>query len=275
MSSANEEIPSETMPQMCQLPNGMAIYHVNKPETDFLYKEIFLERAYLKHGIELGPDACVFDVGANIGMFTLFTKQECPGATVFAFEPTPELRRIATLNTARFGDSVRVYQNGLADQDGEADFTYYPDYSIMSGFGVDPAKDAGVLSSGIRNQLARGRTRATEIPDEFINHLVEKKLGRKSQIKCRLKTISRVVSEANVGKIDLLKIDAERSELPILKGIGDQDWAKIKQVVLEVHSVEETEIIIPLLERRGFRIKVEQEGQFVNSCVFNIFARQV
>ncbi|HTA95158.1 MAG TPA: hypothetical protein VK769_03450, partial [Verrucomicrobiae bacterium] len=97
-SSGDENFRSERAAQIYQLPNGLPVYHVNKHETDFLYKEIFVERAYLKHGITLKANACVFDVGANIGMFTLFIKQECADATVYAFEPIPELNRVIKLN---------------------------------------------------------------------------------------------------------------------------------------------------------------------------------
>jgi FkbM family methyltransferase len=274
-SSDNENSHSKPVAQIYQLPNGMSIYHINKHETDFLYKEIFLERAYLKHGITLNTNACVFDVGANIGMFTLFIKQECADAKVYAFEPTPELNRIIKLNVNRYGQSVKVYQNGISDREGEATFTYYPDYSIMSGFHADASGDASILSSGIRNQLAKGNAKFKEVPDEFIDSIVQKKLGKKNEIKCQLKTVSSIVREANIEHIDLLKIDAEKSELAILKGIQENDWPKIKQMVLEVHSVKEVEVIIQMLKQKGFEIKVEQEGQFTNSGVFNCFAIRI
>ncbi|HEX8185323.1 MAG TPA: amino acid adenylation domain-containing protein, partial [Blastocatellia bacterium] len=69
-----------------ELPNGLVIIHHNKNETEFLYREIFEEQVYLKHGISLREGDCVFDVGANIGMFTLFASQLCKGGTVYAFE---------------------------------------------------------------------------------------------------------------------------------------------------------------------------------------------
>src|SRR4029079_3076700 len=67
------------------LPNGMPVSHQNPGETDFLYQEIFEQRCYLRHGITLPDAACVFDVGAHIGLFTLFVRQESPRATVHAF----------------------------------------------------------------------------------------------------------------------------------------------------------------------------------------------
>ena len=55
-----------------------------------------------------------------------------------------------------------------------------------------------------------------------------------------LRTISSVMRDEGVEQIDLLKIDAERSEWDILQGIEPADWSKIKQVVMEVHDQEGT-----------------------------------
>src|SRR6185312_9052083 len=41
------------------LSNGMTIMHLNKSETEFVYREIFEETSYLKHGITLHDGACV------------------------------------------------------------------------------------------------------------------------------------------------------------------------------------------------------------------------
>jgi FkbM family methyltransferase len=267
-SSVRENLLSEPAVQSYLLPNGLMVYHSHKHETDFLYKEIFVERAYLKHGITIKANACVFDVGANIGMFTLFIKQECPDAKVYAFEPTPELKRIIKLNVDRYGDSVKVFQNGVSDREGTATFTYYPDYSIMSGFLANASGDAGVLSLSIRNSNAKLKN----LPDKFIDSMVQEKLGKKTEIQCQLKTVSGIIAEAGIEQVDLLKIDAEKSELAILRGIKGTDWPKIKQMVLEVHAVAEVEIVISLLKQKGFKIEVEQEGQLANSGVFNCFA---
>ncbi len=249
----------------------MSVYHLNKHETDFLYKEIFTERIYLKHGIALDANACVVDIGANIGLFSLFIKTECHSARIHAFEPIPDLNRILKLNMSRYGQSVKVYQNGMSDSEKDAVFTYYPDYSILSGLHSDPSSDSQVLAATIRQQWAEDG-RSVNVPDEYVNWLVQMKLGQKIEVKCRLKTVSGLVREAGIDQIDLLKIDAEKSELAILQGIQESDWPIIKQMVLEVHSVSEVELVVPMLQNKGFAIEVEKEGQFAKADVFNCFA---
>ncbi|HJT64896.1 MAG TPA: MupA/Atu3671 family FMN-dependent luciferase-like monooxygenase, partial [Pyrinomonadaceae bacterium] len=49
-----------------RLPNGMAIDHHGSFQTSIIYKEVFEDEVYLKHGVTLKDGDVVFDVGANI-----------------------------------------------------------------------------------------------------------------------------------------------------------------------------------------------------------------
>src|SRR4030095_1781445 len=71
------------------LPNGLEIVHLNKYETDYLYKEIFEDESYLKNGIRLEDGDTVVDIGANIGLFSLFVMSRCRNPRILAFEPAP------------------------------------------------------------------------------------------------------------------------------------------------------------------------------------------
>ena len=48
-------VPDRSMSaeELYELPNRLSVNHLNKNESDFLYKEIFEEQSYLKHGITL------------------------------------------------------------------------------------------------------------------------------------------------------------------------------------------------------------------------------
>ena len=83
-----------------------------------------------------------------------------------------------------------------------------------------------------------------------------------------------MIREHQIAKIDLLKIDAEKSELDIIQGIDDRDWPKIAQLVIEIHDPtrEAVKRIEELLAKKGFRCAVEHERLLEHSGLFNLYA---
>jgi amino acid adenylation domain-containing protein len=101
-----ERAPTIASRPRYKLPNNLAVAQLNKNETDYMYREIFELQAYMKHGITLSDRACVFDVGANIGLFTLFVSQLCKNPTVHAFEPNPFVFEILQANASLAGATI-------------------------------------------------------------------------------------------------------------------------------------------------------------------------
>ena len=79
----------------------MAVAHLNRNETDYMYREIFELQAYLRHGITINDGDSIFDVGANVGLFTLFVNQICQRPKVYSFEPNPTVFELSRLNASR------------------------------------------------------------------------------------------------------------------------------------------------------------------------------
>jgi len=61
-----------------------------------------------------------------------------------------------------------------------------------------------------------------------------------------------------------------KSELDVLLGVDEQDWSKIKQVLVEVHDLDNrVEKITDLLKTYGLQeIIVEQEPVFKGTNIF-------
>nr|QEO74274.1 condensation domain-containing protein [uncultured bacterium] len=249
-----------------ELPNGMTIIHRNKSETDFLFEEIFEGQSYLKHGITIAEGDCVFDVGANIGLFSLFVGQTCRGATVYAFEPVPPLFEVLSANTALYDLDVRLFDYGLSDRAQSLPFTYYPHCTVVSGYFADAAEEKEVVKSFLLG------SREADASESIIDELLEERLTGESFV-CRLKTISDVIEENAVERIDLLKIDVEKSEMDVLAGIREHDWQKIRQIIVEVHDIEgRLERIKSLLGRHGYNLTVEQDKSLKETRLYNIYA---
>jgi amino acid adenylation domain-containing protein/FkbM family methyltransferase len=252
--------------ELYRLPNGLLVAHQNRGETEFLYQEIFAERGYLKHGIALAAGDCVFDVGANIGLFSLFVAQQVRDVTLYAFEPIPAVFAALADNAARHRLPARLFNCGLGEAAGSADFTYYPHMSLMSGRHADAAADRQVVSGFVRRQGGDAEEAA----------LVEAMIADRmhgERVEVRLRTLSAVIAEQGVACIDLLKVDVEKAELEVLRGLDEADWQKVRQVVVEVHDIGgRLQQVVALLERHGFVVAAEQDTNLAGTPLYNLYA---
>lgn len=253
-----------------RLPNGVEISHQNPGETRHFYSDIFEHRSYLRHGVDLPQGATVFDVGANIGLFTLFTHLEGKGAQIYSFEPAPPMFEILSRNVAEHGVNARVFNFGLSDAERDAEFTFYPRSSGMSSFHADEQDERHVLTTIIENQRAGGETL-----DELREHaddLLEVRLEAQT-MRARLRRLSDVIREEEIDRIDLLKIDVQRCEHEVIAGIDEGDWPKIEQVALEVHDIDgRVAELEQLFEARGFAVTTIQDELYRGTDIHNIYA---
>jgi FkbM family methyltransferase len=236
-----------------------ALAQLNSYETDFVFHEIFEENLYIRNGIRLERNSVVVDIGANIGLFSLFLKERCPTATIYAFEPIPDAYRCLVENCRQFQTGVRTENVAISDREGSAKFSYYPGYSVISGLHANRAKDSKVIETGMRN----GGDRA--VPRETIRQTVASRFKNVERFDVQTKTISGVIRQYQLETIQLMKIDAERSEVHILNGIDSKDWPKIEQMVLEVHSHEDRLFIERLLLSKGYRTTTSVD-EFLSAC---------
>jgi FkbM family methyltransferase len=256
-----------------RLPNGMEVVVQTTTEADFFYQDIFEDRVYLQHGIELPPEPCVFDVGANIGMFTLFVHYHGVRPEIHAFEPAPPLFELLSENVRRHGVDAHLYAEGLSDDVGEASLTFYPRSSGMSSFHGDVNEEKRVLRRLMENQDEegmQGMDRVLAHSDDLLDHRFESRT-----YSCPLRPLSHVLRERSIDRIDLLKIDVQKAEHEVLRGIAERDWSKIQQVVLEVHDRNgRLQDLESTLTDRGFEVSTEQETLYEGTDIHNVYARR-
>jgi amino acid adenylation domain-containing protein/non-ribosomal peptide synthase protein (TIGR01720 family)/FkbM family methyltransferase len=252
--------PGEAM----TLPNGLEVAYLNRNETQAIYREIFVDRTYLQHGIVLPDGAVVVDAGANIGLFTLFVHQSCDRPRVFAFEPIPPTFAKLRQNVERYGLDVELFHCGLGSGPGTATFAFYRNWSGMSGIHADREEDEAMTRTLLHNQ---DRALA-EHADELLDGRFETEL-----FSCRMTTLSEVISRHGLEGIDLLKVDVEKSELDVLAGIAESDWGRIRQIVLEAHDRNgQLAALTGLLRDRGFEFVVEQDAWLTGTPLYNVYA---
>ncbi|MEJ3741710.1 FkbM family methyltransferase [Actinomycetes bacterium KLBMP 9797] len=241
------------------VPGVGDIAHLHGYETEYLYDEIFVQEAYLRHGITLRPGDTVFDIGANIGMFTLFVQHRFPGTRVFAFEPALPPFEVLRENVARHCPNSQAFNYGISDEDGGKPFTFYRNSTAFSGFAADPERDARTIRTVIENVLHTRIPAGTLDMRPIVARLLRDRLVADVH-PCHTRTLSTVLRETGVDQVDLLKIDTEGSEIEVLRGVEEEDWAGIRQVVLEVHGRDDQrQVITSLLADRGFDVLVDRQ----------------
>jgi natural product biosynthesis luciferase-like monooxygenase protein/FkbM family methyltransferase len=239
--------------QQVLLPNGMPVACVTEFQVMAGYQEIFEDEIYLRHGIVLPENAVIFDVGANLGFFSLFVAQRAKNPRIFAFEPFPRTFEALSANMGLYGLDVHLIHRGVADRPGHTEFTFYPNAPGLSGRFAGTPEDLAENRALILDWLER---LGAQVPPEQIDEVIREHL-RTETYPVELVTLSDVIRENGVERIDLLKVDAEKSEGYILAGLRDEDWPKIRQVVLEVHDDVLLAEVTGILRRHGFEIAVD------------------
>lgn len=257
------------------LPNGLEVACQSAKETDHIFEDIFEHRVYLSHGITLWDGACVFDVGGNIGLFTVFLHQTFRDLATYTFEPAPPLFQILHYNAARYGGAGRakLFPCGISDRFGTASLTFYPYSSGMSSFYGNQQEERDVLRAILENQRSAGDGEAAvvlERSEDFLD-------ARLTSVTydCPLVPLSHIIRQEGVQSIDLLKIDVQKSEIDVLRGLAPEDWARVRQIAMEVHDLDgQLALVQDLLAQNGFNVVTEQDPLYRNSVMYNLYAVQ-
>lgn len=147
--------------------------------------EVSGELEFLRRFARTVRDPTVIDVGAHEGSYAEEVARLVPGARVFAFEPHPEtFKRLAGA-----GGRYTPVHAAVAAEPGT--LTLYDRGSPVG------TQHASVVPGVIESIHAEATARRWEVPAT---------------------TIDRFVAEQGIGRVQLLKIDTEGSELEVLRG---------------------------------------------------------
>ena len=269
-------VPTESYPStidrrsLHRLPNNLALIHLNRHETEFSYRAIFEDQTYLKFGITIGDGDCVFDVGANIGLFALFVNLLCKASSVYCFEPNPQVFSILKANVHLYAPGTKLFPFGLSNEDKTTNFTSFAGSSLQSGLYADPEREKEVLRQVIFNQRDAGVEHMDEIA-EATDYILDHRFSYET-IKVQLKTLSGMIARNGIERIDLLKINVEKSELDLLHGIRDADWSKIEQLVIKVDVPENLDPIVALIDSHGYESAVSQDRLLQGTPINTVYA---
>lgn len=150
----------------------------------------------------------VLDIGANIGASAVYFASTCPKARIFAFEPARDPFRLLQRN-AKLCSRITPYNFGMFSTD----------------------KEVPLYKGG------------TDCVTGSIGHSAENGPDSETVV---LRSIRDWLNENAITAIDILKVDTEGCELPILNSLADLLPA-IKVIHLEYHSESDRKEIDRLL----------------------------
>jgi FkbM family methyltransferase len=145
----------------------------------------------------LSPPATIVDLGSNIGLSLLYFRLRFPAARILGFEPDPAAYALLERNVGRL-PAIAARQVAVGDRDGTATF-----WSAPGG-------DASSLE----------RTHDAQQPVEVPIH-----------------TLERLLADAGVDRVDILKLVVEGSEFRALRSLGD--LGRVEAITGEILLVPE------------------------------------
>ncbi len=183
----------------------------------------------------VAPGSVVFDVGANIGLYTLlFAKCAGPEGRVHAFEPEPRnFRRLKINLVINAAENVTPQQAAVTAHSGTATLHVFPDafhawHSLQRAVMPAPNQPGETVTPEAALQVT-----ATSLDDYCAAH--------------------------NIERIDYLKIDVEEAELGVLQGAhgllsrGAVDVIQFEAWPLPGDPADSTDPVFACLEGHGYR----------------------
>ncbi len=188
-------------------------YGLNRGDLDTL-REVFLDRVYR---LPLaGPFNTLVDLGANIGLTSLWCRHAYGVRRVVAVEPDARNLALLRRNLAQNGLAATVIEAAVSAEDGEAAFRR----SDAANLGKLESEQTGGHGVAVRT--------------------------------VSMATVLRAVAQAG-GRPDLLKVDVEGAEFALFR--ETPEWlAQVRALLIEIHAEpEEQKPLISRIESAGLR----------------------
>jgi FkbM family methyltransferase len=171
---------------------------VRLDSSDFeVFRQIFVRQQY-KPTMTIEDVEVIIDCGANAGYSALFFLKHFPRARVIAVEPDPLNAEFCRYNLRHYGDRVLILQKAIWGSVGRLAFV-----------------------KGTQNP---GHEWGIEVEAETVNAVVD------------AIDIPNLVATTGVKRIDLLKIDVEKSEADVFQNNPSAWLHLVRNIAIELHG---------------------------------------
>lgn len=186
-------------------------------------KETFLDKFYTKYGVEVEDGWTVVDIGAGVGDFSILAAYSHQKTKVVAYEP--------------FAGSFELLCENIGSNHLENIFPF--EQAVW--------KEASLVA------LDQTNGEPLQISS---NQAVESGSSAPSR-KVHAVSLQGVLDKQNVERIDLLKLDCEGAEYPILMGASKATLSQVDRIIMEYHDLDEAQnhlVLATTLLDSGYRV---------------------
>lgn len=199
-----------------------------------LFEEVFYRNEYLFNSKNKKP--VIFDCGANIGFTTIFLKWLYPESEIYAFEPDKRTFRMLEKNVLQNRlKNVHLFNAAISGKNGKINFFF------------DSKNPGSLVMSTKRERMPKDRVVVDCI------------------------SLSSLIKNEKIHKIDLIKMDIEGSEKEAIEDLyKNNQLAKAEKLIVEYHHKIGSQKsclgeFLQMFEKSGFEYQIDAKCMPVNS----------
>lgn len=208
-----------------KLKNGLEFIVRARTMDRSIIKEVWMQDIYNQHGICVEEGDTVIDIGAHVGIFSIYAANRSKTGKVFAFEPFIEnFKRLENHKKINAKSNLSVYNLGMSNIEGTQTLNLSPDNNTGG-------------------------------------HSIHLKTESDNKIEIQTIRLADFCKQEKIDQIDFLKLDCEGAEFDIIK--SDMTiLSKVSKIIMECHPYGENTVpsMVKLLEDNGFKV-FRQEGK--------------
>ncbi|MBI4993003.1 MAG: FkbM family methyltransferase [Candidatus Magasanikbacteria bacterium] len=169
----------------------------------------------------------ILDIGAHIGVFSIYSKIINPKSKIIAIEPGPDNFALLKQNiSANDLSDIKIQQTAIIGTE-EKTTTLYLSKNSHNHSTIKPSNNLTI--------------------QQFNN----------STITVPATSLEKLIKQNKIKKIGLLKMDIEGAEFDIVLNIDNETWGKIRYVMIEYHESEsdKRENLENIIRQHGFSVE--------------------
>lgn len=203
--------------------------------TDLMaFTHVWLLKEYDKPGFEINDTDIIIDVGAHIGLFTLFASQFCKHGTIYCFEPIKENFDLL-LSNLQLNKIINVKPYNIAI-----------------------SKQAGNVTIYL-NRDESGHSM----------HV----LGTKS-VQIESNSLKNIIDHNNLEKCDLIKMDCEGEEYEIINSLPPDYFRKINKMCIEYHFATDKPHLVENMIKKLKTLSYDISSRRISESIGFVYAKR-